>query len=278
MTAENKRMTACKALLNMKRAFPHKQARYQRTARPEKTESSSNIEESQLENPSDLDGFGNIRTRAHALPLPQTLPSIADTKMTMSNVYFTSLVSGYTRQPAQVTCSGGSVSSDESQQLRYSPLTCDSSEQMNPPSPLGTGNTSRAERFGDQSRMVLVESAPQPLPSRRNISPRRLPPQHPRPLSQAPVLFRPVLIPAALDQVPVVRDPNRYILVRAGNYEKMSNAVLQQALELIQAPANIRTKSKALQYLKSYFLAVRDRSHVIYVEKYKLVSAAFGCD
>jgi hypothetical protein len=266
----------------MKRAFPHKQAKHQmdRTARYEKTESSSNTEESQAENPSNLDGLGNIRNGA--LPLPQALPSIADAKSTMNNMYFTRLHSGgHTRRPAQETCSEGSASSDESQQLRYSPLTSDSSEEMNPPAPLAIGNNSRAERLGDQSRMVLVESAPHPLPSRRNIPLRRSPPQQHRPMSQAPVLFRPVLIPALLarsSQAPVVRDLSRYILVRARNYEKMSNAVLQQALQLIQAPANVRTKPKALQYLKSYFLAVRDRSHVIYVEKYKLVSAALVCD
>jgi hypothetical protein len=289
MTAE-KRITACEALLNMKRAFPHKQAKYRtdRTARPEKTESSSNIEESQVESPSDLDGLGNIRNRAYALPLPQALPSIAYAKSTMNNMYFTSLDSGagYTRRPArQVTCFEGSASRDESHQLSYSPLTSDSSEEMNPPAPLKSGNNSRAERLGDQSHMVLVERAPQPLPSIRKIPLRRPPPQHHRPMSQAPVLFRPVLIPAALDpinarssHVPVFRDLNRYILVRARNYEKMSNAVLQQALQLIQAPSNVRTKPKALQYLKSYFLAVRDRSHVIYVEKYKLVPAALVYD
>jgi hypothetical protein len=259
-----------------------------RTARLGKAESSSNIEESQVENPSDLDGLGKIRNRAHALPLPQALPSIADTKSTMNNMYFTSLDSGYTRRVAQETCSNVSESSEESQQVRYSPLTSDTSEEMNTPTPLlvKTGTISRAERLGDQSRMVLVERAPQPLPSRQNIPLRRSPPQHHRPLSQAPVLFRPVLIPAALHPLnaksgqvpPVVRDLNRYILVRARNYEKMSNAVLQQALQLIQAPSNVRTKPKALRYLKSYFLAVRDRSHIIYVEKYKLVSAAIVCD
>jgi hypothetical protein len=274
MTAE-KRITACKALLDMKRAFPHKQAKYQkdRTARFEKTdvdESSSNSDESQVENPSDYDGFGNIRNEAHDLSLPHVLPSIADTKSSMNNMCFTSRHSDYkNRRPAQVTSSEDSSSSEESQQqLWYSPLTSHPTEEMNPATP-----------------MVLVKRAPKALPSKQSIPIRPSPPKHHSPMSQAPVLFRPVLIPAALtpinarsSQAPVVRDPNRYILVRARNYEKMSYAVLQQALQLIQAPANIRTKPKALQYLKSYFLAVRDRSHVIYVEKYKLVSAALVCD
>jgi hypothetical protein len=266
MTAE-KRITACKALLDMKRAFPHKQAKHQkdRTARFEKTdvdESSSNSDESQVENL-------NIRNEAHDLSLPNVLPSLADTESSMNNMYFTSRHSDYNRRPAQVTCSEDSSSSEESQQqLWYSPLTRHPCEEMNPATP-----------------MVLVKRAPKALPSKQSIPIRPSPPKHHSPMSQAPVLFRPVLIPAALppinarsSQAPVVRDPNRYILVRARNYEKMSFAVLQQALQLIQAPANIRTKPKALQYLKSYFLAVRDRSHVIYVEKYKLVSAALVCD
>jgi hypothetical protein len=88
----------------------------------------------------------------------------------------------------------------------------------------------------------------------------------------------PVLIPASPHPtntrsggVPVVRDLDQYILVTAGNYERMSNVMLQQVLQAIQAPANLRTKTKASLYLKSYFLAVRDRSHVIYVEKHQLV-------
>jgi hypothetical protein len=99
-------------------------------------------------------------------------------------------------------------------------------------------------------------------------------------MSLAPVLWTPVLIPAAphpintkSGQVSIIRDLDHYILVSAGNYERMSNAVLQQALQVIQAPTHLRTKSKALPYLKSYFVAVRDRSHGIYVEKYKLVSS-----
>lgn len=287
MTGE-KRITACKALLNMKRAFPHKQqAKYQKDGNArfkniEVDESSSNIDESLMESSSDHDGLGNIRNGAHALTLPHVLPPIADTKSTTKNMYFTSRHSGYTR-PAQVACSEGSASSDESQQHRYSPLTSDESEEMNPPTPLRTGNTSCTQILRDQ--MVLVERAPEPLPSTQSIPTRPLPTQHHRPMSQAPVLFRPVFIPATphpmiarLGQVPAARDLNQFIPVLAHNYEKMSNAVLQQALQLIQAPSNLRTKPKALQYLKSYFLAVRDPSHVIFVEKYKLVKAALVCD
>ncbi len=268
MTAE-KRITACKALLDMKRAFPRNQAKYQkdsRTARFEKTvdESSSNSDESQLENPSDHDGFRNIRNIAHDPSLPHVPPSIAGTKSSMQNMHFTRRHLDYNSRPAQVTCSEDSSSSEESQEQRwYSPLTSHPIKKTNPATP-----------------MVLVKRAPKALPSKQSIPIRPSPPKHHRPMSQAPVLFRPVLIPAALppinggsSQAPVVRDPNRYILVRGRSYEKMSFAVLQQALQLIQAPANIRTKPKALQYLKSYFLAVRDRSHVIYVEKHKLVSS-----
>jgi hypothetical protein len=288
MTAE-KRITACKALLNLKRAFPDKQAKYQkdRTARNvdryEKTdvdESSSNVGESQVQNTSKHDRFGSIRNGSQ--DLPHVLPPIAGSKITMSNMYFTSRHSGYTR-PVHETCSESSVSSEESEQLLHSPLTSDASEDMMYPTPPGTGNTSRTERIRDQ--MVLVERAPEPLPSRQSIPLRPSPPRNHHPMSPAPVLFRPVLIPGALHpinarsgQVLAARDTNRYIFVHARNYERMSNAMLQQALQVIQAPANLRTKPKALQYLKSYFLAVRDRSHIIYVEKYKLSSAALVCD
>jgi hypothetical protein len=289
MTAEN-RIKACEALLNMKRALPYKQVKYQkdRPARFEMTdvdESSSDGDESQVENPSDLDGLGYVRYErngANTLALPRLLPSIADTNTKMNNMWDSK---NHHSGPAQVTCSEGSSSSEESQQRRYSPLTSHPSEEMNPATKLGTGNTSRTDRLWDQSLMVLVKRAPKALPSKPSIPIRPSPPQHHSPMSQAPVLFRPVLIPAALDtikarssQTPVVRDLNRHIPVRARNYEKMSHAVLQQALQLIHAPTNIRTKPKALQYLKSYFLAVRDRSHVIYVEKYKLVSPALVCD
>jgi hypothetical protein len=182
---------------------------------------------------------------------------------------FTSRNSGYTR-PAHETCSEGEASSEESRQLSCSPLTSDASEEMNPPMRMGSrknaAKTSRTERLGNQ--MVLVERAPGPLPSSQ-IIPLRPAPRHHHPMSSAPVLWTPVHIPAAprLGKIPVVRDLDQYILVTSGNYERMSNAVLQQALQAIQAPANLRTKPKALQYLKSYFLAIRDQSHVIYVNK-----------
>jgi hypothetical protein len=274
MTTE-KRITACKALLIMRRSFPVKQARYQkdRTARTVDRydnaydKSSSNFD-SHVENASERHRFESIHNGAHVLP------SIAGTKSTMNNVYFTS-------RHSHDTCSEGSASSEESRQLSCSPLTSDASEEVNPPTPRGisqTGHTSPADRLRNQ--MVLVERAPEPLPSSQSIPLRPSPPRRHHPMSPAPVLWMPVLIPAALHsikarsgQVPAVRDPNRYILVRAGNYERMSSAVLQQALQVIQAPATLRTKPNALKYLKSYFLAVRDRSHVIYVEKYKLFSS-----
>jgi hypothetical protein len=195
----------------------------------------------------------------------------------MNDFYFASRHSGYTRT-ARETCSKGIASSEEkSQQLSCSPHTSDTSEEMNPPMPLrssSTANTLRTERL--KNKMVLVERVPEPLPSNQSI---HLRPSLQRPMSLAPVLWTPVLIPVSRHpintrsgQVSVVRDLDHYIIVSAGNYERMRNAVLQQALQVIQAPTNLRTKSKALPYLKSYFFAVRDRSHVIYVEKYKLVS------
>jgi hypothetical protein len=199
----------------------------------------------------------------------------------MNNLNFTSRHSGYTR-PARDTCSeGGTTSSEESQQLSCSPLTSDASGETNLPTPLlgssnTAGNTSRTERIRNQ--MVLMERAPEPLPSNQSTSQRPTRPRHQHPMSPAPILWTPVLIPAAPHPtntrsggVPVVRDLDQYILVTAGNYERMSNVMLQQVLQAIQAPANLRTKTKASLYLKSYFLAVRDRSHVIYVEKHQLV-------
>jgi hypothetical protein len=281
-------MKACKALLNMKRALPDKQARYQhdRTTRTvvdrykkaDVDESSSIFDDSHVENASEYDRLENIN-KAQALPLPQVLPSIIGAKSTINSI-FVCRRSAYTR-PAHETCSGGSVCSEESRQRSCSPLTSDASEEMNIPTTpirtINTGSSSPTESLKNQ--MILVERAPEPLPSSRRIPLRRPPPpRHHHPMPSAPVLWRPVKIPAALHpisarpaQVPAVRDLNRYILVRARNYERMSNAVLQQALQVIQAPANLQTKPKALQYLKSYFLAVQDRSHVIYVEKYKPV-------
>jgi hypothetical protein len=283
-------MKACKALLNMKRSLPNKQARYQndRTTRTvdryknADVESSSNFDDSQVEHASEYDRLESIN-KAQALQLPQALPiphALPSTAGAM-NTIFVSRRSAYTR-PAHVTCSGGSVCSEESRQRSCSPLTSDASEDMNVPTPIrsintGNGNSSPFEM--PRNQMVLVKAAPEPLPYNRRI-PLRASPPPPRlhPMPTAPVLWRPVKIPAALHpinaklaQVPTFRDFNRYIVVRARNYERMSNAVLQQALQEIQAPVNLRTKPKALQYLKSYFLAVRDRSHVIYVEKYKPV-------
>jgi hypothetical protein len=194
-----------------------------------------------------------------------------------NNMNFTSRQSSYTR-PARDACSEGGASSEDSQQLTCSPLTSDASGEMNLPTPLGStgsnsaGNTSRTERTRNQ--MVLVERAPEPLPYSQSIPRRPTRPRHHHPMSPAPVLWMPVLIPAAPHstntrsaQIPVVRDLDQYILVTAGNYERMSNVILQQVLQAIQAPAKLRTKPEASLYLKSYFLAVRDRSHVIYVEK-----------
>jgi hypothetical protein len=211
------------------------------------------------------------------LIFPFTELSVRSNKQPMNNRH-----SGYTRS-AHETCSEGSASSEESQELSCSPLTSDASEEMDHPPPIGsssTGNTSRTERLRNQ--MVLVERAPEPLPSSQSIPLRPSPLRQHHPMSPAPVLWTPVRIPtvphpinARSGRVPVVRDLDKYIIVTAGNYERMSNAVLQQALQVIHspAPANLRTTPKALQYLKSYFLAVRDRSHVIYVEKDKLVSS-----
>jgi hypothetical protein len=194
-----------------------------------------------------------------------------------NDMYFPSRRFSYSR-PAHDACSEGGASSEDSQQLSCSPLTSDASGEMDLPTPLGSagrntaGNTSRTERIRNQ--MVLVERAPEPLPSSQSIPRRPTPPRQYHPMSPAPVLWMPVLIPAAPHsantrsaQIPVVRDLDQYIIVSAGNYERMSNVILQQVLQAIQAPANLRTKPKASLYLKSYFLAVRDRSHVIYVEK-----------
>jgi hypothetical protein len=192
---------------------------------------------------------------------------------------FASRHSAYTR-PAHDACIEGSAYMVDSRQLSCSPLTSDASAEMNLPTPRGSsniaGDTSRTQRI--RKHMILVERAPGPLPSSQTIPLRPAQPRGHHPMSPAPVLWMPVLIPAAptntrSTQIPVVRDLDHYILVTAGNYESMSNVVLQQVLQVIQAPANLRTKPKASLYLKSYFLAVRDRSHVIYVDKHKLVSS-----
>jgi hypothetical protein len=140
----------------------------------------------------------------------------------MNNMYPTSRHSGFTR-PAHETCSAGSASSEEStQQLSSSLLTSDASEEMNPSTPLAgssnTGNTSPTERLGNQ--MVLVERAPEPLPSSQNIPLHPSPPHRQHPMSPASVVWTPVLIPAApylinarSGQVSVVRDLDRHILV-----------------------------------------------------------------
>jgi hypothetical protein len=194
---------------------------------------------------------------------------------------FASRHSGYTRPAHNAYSEGRAYYIVGSHQLSCSPLTSDdSSGEMNLPTSVRSsytaGDTSRTQRI--RKHMVLVERAPEPLPSSQIIPLRQARPRHHHPMSPAPVLWMPVLIPAAptnirSTQIPVVRDLDHYILVTAGNYERMSNAMLQQVLQAIQAPATIRTRPKASLYLKSYFLAVRDRSHVIYVEKHKLVSS-----
>ncbi len=123
-------------------------------------------------------------------------------------MHFTSRHSGYTR-PAHETCSEGegSASSEESQQLSCSPLTSDASEQTDPPTPLGssnTGNTSRTERLRNQ--MVLVERAPEPLPSSQSIPLRRVLTWCHHPMSPAPTLLRPghPMSPASVLWTPVL--------------------------------------------------------------------------
>jgi hypothetical protein len=277
-TRNKSRLTACKALLNMKRARPHKQECYEKESRTVRTfdrsektdESRADVDDTQM----DFAGVNNrtesICYQATDLPLPQALPPIIGTTTTTTiNMNF-AIRYPDSSPPAHET----STSNSESEQRSWSPLTSDTSEEMNPPTVLGNSDSGNAWHSTERPRnqMVLVERAPEPLSSIQSLPLRPLP-QRPSPLSAAPVLWRPVLIPtgAVVDQVPGVHAPDRYIVVTALNCGRMGNAVLQQALKVIQAPASLQTKPQALQYLKSYFLAVRDRSHVIYVEKDTLV-------
>jgi hypothetical protein len=117
----------------------------------------------------------------------------------MNHLHFKSRHSAYTRPAARDACSEGGTSSEESQQLSCSPLTSNASGDMNVPTPLGssntTGNTSRTKRVRNQ--MVLVERAPEPLPSSQSIPRRPTRPRHHHPMSPAPILWMPVLIPDA---------------------------------------------------------------------------------
>jgi hypothetical protein len=173
---KEKRKTASKRLLSMKRAFPdlsmkrafpEKQAKDKkdRTARTvdryEKAdvdESSSNVDDFQVENAS--------KHRAQALPLlPHLLPSIAGTKST-TNMTFT-----FTSWPL-----GSS----------------------------NNRNTLRTERLGNQ--MVHAERAPDPLPSSQSIPLRRLSTWRHHPMSPAPILLRPghPMSPASVLWTPVL--------------------------------------------------------------------------
>jgi hypothetical protein len=286
-TTNQKRITACTALLNMKRAPSNKQACYEEESTTERTvdryekadESRSKVDDSQMEFSGENDRMESIHYQAQALPLPlplrPILPTIIGPNNTTNNMHFTSRYSDPS-PPSHETCSN-SCASNESQQRCSTPRTSNTSEEMNPSTPPGNGDIGNAGHSTKRTwnQMVLVERAPEPLSSIPSLPLRPLP-KHPSPMSPAPVLWMPVHIPApnpagaVVVQAPGVHDPNRYIVVTAGNYQIMANAVLQQALTVIQVPANLRkkrTKPKALQYLKSYFLAVRDRSHAIYVVK-----------
>jgi hypothetical protein len=184
-TNQEKRKMASKALLSMKRAFPDKQARYQkdriarivdRYEKADVDESSSNVDDFLVENAS--------KHRVQALPLlPHLLPSITGAKITMNSMYFTS------------------------RPLRSS----------------NNGNTSRTERLGKQ--MVLAERALEPLPSSQSIPLRRLSPYRHhimspaptlpvlrpgRPMSPAPTLLRPghPMSPAPVLWTPVFAAPH----------------------------------------------------------------------
>jgi hypothetical protein len=99
----------------------------------------------------------------------------------------------------------------------------------------------------------------------------------PSPMAPAPLLWKPFIsfpYVATTLYVPCIPhfcdydcDSDRFIAVTFNNYERMTFAVLQRALKVIHAPKGLRTKPKVLQYLRSYFVAIRDRSHVISVEK-----------
>jgi hypothetical protein len=161
-----KKKTASKTLLSMKRAFPDKQARYQkdRTARAvdryEKAdvdESSSNVDDFQVKNAT--------KHRAQGLPLlPHLLPLIAGTKSTMNNMCFASRPLGRSNN-------------------RY---------------------TLRTERLGNQ--MVHAERAPDPLPSSQSIPLRRVLTWCHHPMSPAPTLLRPghPMSPASVLWTPVL--------------------------------------------------------------------------